>query len=136
MTKRAGTMVTLEELVDDIGVDAARYSLARYPSDSPHRPSTSTVSQGVQRQPRLLRAVRPRPDLPDPAQRRRPRHARPPADGRFDPALLAHEQEGELLRALAEFPRVVASAAELREPHRVARYLEDLAGSSTVSTTP
>ena len=46
----------------------------------------------------------------------------------FDPALLSHEKEGELLRALAEFPRVVASAAELREPHRVARYLEDTAG--------
>ena len=46
----------------------------------------------------------------------------------FDPALLSHEKEGELLRALAEFPRVVAGAAELREPHRVARYLEDTAG--------
>ena len=46
----------------------------------------------------------------------------------FDPSLLSHEKEGELLRALAEFPRVVASAAELREPHRVARYLEDTAG--------
>ena len=45
------------------------------------------------------------------------------------PELLTHEKEGELLRALAEFPRVVAAAAELREPHRVARYLEDTAGS-------
>ena len=42
----------------------------------------------------------------------------------FEPALLSHELEGRLLRALAEFPRVVASAAELREPHRIARYLE------------
>ena len=47
----------------------------------------------------------------------------------FDPSLLSHEREGELLRALAEFPRVVASAAQLREPHRVARYLEDTAGT-------
>jgi arginyl-tRNA synthetase len=46
----------------------------------------------------------------------------------FDPELLTHEREGELLRALAELPRVVATAAELREPHRVARYLEDTAG--------
>jgi arginyl-tRNA synthetase len=44
----------------------------------------------------------------------------------FDPALLAHERENDLLGVLAEFPRVVASAAELREPHRVARYLERL----------
>jgi arginyl-tRNA synthetase len=47
----------------------------------------------------------------------------------FDPALLTHEKEGDLLRALAEFPRVVASAATLREPHRVARYLEETASS-------
>ena len=47
----------------------------------------------------------------------------------FDPALLDHEREGDLLRALGEFPRVVATAAELREPHRVARYLEELAGA-------
>ena len=46
-----------------------------------------------------------------------------PAD--YDPALLTHERDGELLRALAEFPRVVASAADLRQPHRIARSLED-----------
>jgi arginyl-tRNA synthetase len=52
-----------------------------------------------------------------------------PAGDDFDPALLSHEREGDLLRALAEFPRVVAAAAQLREPHRVARYLEDTASS-------
>ena len=46
----------------------------------------------------------------------------------FDPALLTHETEAVLLAALGDFPRVVAQAAQLREPHRVARYLEDLAG--------
>ena len=48
--------------------------------------------------------------------------------GDFDPTLLSHERENDLLGALGEFPRIVASAAELREPHRVARYLEELAG--------
>ena len=52
-----------------------------------------------------------------------------PAGDDFDPSLLSHEREGDLLRALAEFPRVVASAAQLREPHRVARYLENTASS-------
>ncbi|MGZ6675061.1 MAG: DALR anticodon-binding domain-containing protein, partial [Solirubrobacteraceae bacterium] len=47
----------------------------------------------------------------------------------FDPSLLAHDRDGDLLRALADFPRVVASSAELREPHRVARYLEDTAST-------
>ena len=47
----------------------------------------------------------------------------------FDPELLTDEREGDLLGALGEFPRIVAGAAELREPHRVARYLEQLAGT-------
>jgi arginyl-tRNA synthetase len=42
---------------------------------------------------------------------------------------LIHEKEGDLLRALAELPRVVQGAADLREPHRVARYLEDTAAT-------
>jgi arginyl-tRNA synthetase len=50
-------------------------------------------------------------------------------DPEVDPALLTHEREGLLLRALAEFPRVVAAAASLREPHRVARYLEETAAT-------
>ncbi len=85
-----------------------------------------------QRQPGLLRAVRARPRLASILRNAADlglavRTAAALAD--FDPALLAHEKEGELLRALAEFPRVVASAATLREPHRVARYLEDTAGA-------
>jgi arginyl-tRNA synthetase len=48
---------------------------------------------------------------------------------RYDPALLTHDRENDLLKALAEFPDVVATAAGLRHPHRVARYLEDLAGT-------
>ena len=47
----------------------------------------------------------------------------------FHPELLRHERENDLLASLAEFPRVVATAAALREPHRVARHLEELAGT-------
>ena len=83
LSKRAGTIVTLTELVDEIGVDALRYSLARYPADSPLDARRRRDHQGVQRQPRLLRAVRPRPDLPDDGERRRPRGD--PARGRLRP---------------------------------------------------
>ena len=103
-----------------------RYSLARYPADSPLTLDIDRDDAPGQRQPGLLRAVRPRPARLDPAQRGRPRAGR--RRRRSTPRLLAHEKEGDLLRALAEFPRVVAAAAELREPHRVARYLEDTAG--------
>ena len=122
LSKRAGEIITLEELMDEIGVDALRYSLARYPSDSPlvldvdeiTRASSDNpvyyVQYGHARTCRMMdNAAALGMSLPDD----------------YDPSLLTHPRDGELLRALAEFPRVVAAAAELREPHRVARYLED-----------
>ncbi len=128
MSKRAGTGVTIEDLVSAIGVDASRYALARYSSDSSidldldlwsRQSSDNPVFYVQYAHARVSSILRNGADLG--------LHAAG-ADS-FDPTLLAHEKEGELLRALAEFPRVVTSAANLREPHRVARYLEDLAGS-------
>jgi len=136
MSKRAGTGITLEDLVDAIGVDASRYALARYTSDTTididlelwtRQTSDNPVYYVQYAHARLASILRNAADLGV-----RPASADEPAAGsgqRFDPALLSHEKEGDLLRALAEFPRVVAAAAQLREPHRVARYLEDLASS-------
>ena len=109
-----------------IGVDAARYALARY-SDRPNLDIDLDLwTKATNDNPVFYVQYAHARVCRDPAQRRRPRDVElDRAD--FDPALLTHEKEGELLRALAEFPRVVASAAELREPHRVARYLEDTA---------
>ncbi len=122
LSKRAGTMVTLQELVELIGVDALRYSLARYPADSPLLLDVAEITKASNDNPvyyvqyghaRTCRMMENAADL----------GMSLPDD--FDPSLLSHEREGDLLRALAEFPRVVAAAAELRQPHRVARYLED-----------
>lgn len=125
LSKRAGTIVTLEDLVDEVGVDAARYSLIRYPVDSPLTLDLEVIAQRTNDNPvfsvqyahaRIASVLRNAAELS--------------IDWRgadFDPGLLAHERENELLGALGEFPRIIASAAELREPHRVARYLEDLA---------
>ena len=125
LSKRAGTLITLEELVEEVGVDAARYSLIRYPVDSPLTLDLDLLVQRTNDNPvfyvqyahaRVSSVLRNAADVG--------------IDWRsagYDPALLVHEREGELLRALAEFPAVVASAAELREPHRVPRYLESLA---------
>ena len=127
MSKRAGTVIALEDLVDAIGIDASRYALARYSMDSTidldldlwASQSTDNPVYYVQyAHARLSSIVRNAVDLGvtiDPAT--------------FDPSLLAVEQEGALLRALADYPRVVARAAELREPHRVARYLEETAAA-------
>ncbi|HMD11360.1 MAG TPA: arginine--tRNA ligase [Marmoricola sp.] len=125
LSKRAGTLVTLQELVDLIGVDALRYTLARFPVDSPLTLDVAEMTRQASENPvfyvqyvaaRTASLVRNARELGVP-------------DLEFDPALLTHEKEGTLLRALAEFPRVVAAAAQLREPHRVARYLEDTASS-------
>ena len=90
MSKRAGTIITLDELVDAVGVDAARYTLARSSADSPLTLDIEVSHPPVQRQPGLLRAVRARPDRLAAAQRGRAGD-RPRADD-FDPGLLDHEQ--------------------------------------------
>ncbi len=127
MSKRAGTTIRLDDLVEAIGVDAARYALARYTSDTTididlelwaKQTSDNPVFYVQYAHARLASILRNAADL-----------GLEPAGAEFDPSLLAHEKEGDLLRALAEFPRVVAAAAQLREPHRVARYLEDTASS-------
>jgi arginyl-tRNA synthetase len=128
LSKRAGTIVTLEELADEIGVDALRYSLARYPADTPLTLDVAEITKASNDNPvyyvqyghaRTCRMMANAADLGMSLPSTGP-------EGSFDPSLLDHEMDGELLRALAEFPRVVASAADLREPHRVARYLEDM----------
>ena len=124
LSKRAGTIVTLEELVELIGVDALRYTLARYPADSPLTLDVAEMTRQASENPvfyvqyahaRVSSILRNAADLG--------------LTPESHPELLTHEKEGDLLRALAEFPRVVAAAAQLREPHRVARYLEDTAAA-------
>ena len=126
LSKRAGDLITLEDVVDDVGVDAARYTLCRYPVDSPLTLDLDQMVAQTNDNPvfyvqyahaRIASVLRNAADL-----------GLVPDLESFDPGLLDHVRENDLLGALGEFPRVVATAAELREPHRVARYLEDLAG--------
>jgi arginyl-tRNA synthetase len=124
MSKRAGTVITLEDLVERIGVDAARYALARFTPDTTididldlwaKKSNDNPVFYVQYAHARLASILRNADDLgltPGPVS-----------------TLLSQPKEGDLLRALAEFPRVVAAAAQLREPHRVARYLEDTASA-------
>jgi arginyl-tRNA synthetase len=127
MSKRAGNVVLLDDLVAAIGVDAARYALARYATDSPIDLDLDVWAAHTNDNPvyyvqyahaRLASIRRHAADLGlDQGE----------AEA-FHPELLDHPRESDLLGALGEFPRVVETAATLREPHRVARYLEDLAG--------
>jgi arginyl-tRNA synthetase len=126
MSKRAGTLVTLEDLVEAVGVDAARYALARYSTDSPIDLDIDLWTRSTNDNPvyyvqyahaRIASLLRYAVEL------------NVERGDDFDPGLLSHEKENELLKALGEFPGIVSAAAELREPHRVARYLEELAGT-------
>ena len=126
LSKRAGTIITLEELVEKVGVDAARYTLIRYPVDTPMVMDIDVLRRNTNENPvyyvqyahaRIAGVLRNSQELGISSDLTS-----------FDPAQLTHDRENELLGSLAEYPRVVASAAQFREPHRVARYLEELAG--------
>ncbi|MBX3194508.1 MAG: arginine--tRNA ligase [Microbacteriaceae bacterium] len=125
MSKRAGTVVTLEDLVEVVGVDAARYALVRSSMDSTLDIDLDLLSRRSNDNPVFYVQY---------AHARTCAVSRNAADAgidrsAFDASALEHETESVLLGVLAEFPRIVLQAAELREPHRIARYLEDLAGS-------
>ncbi|NAZ85285.1 arginine--tRNA ligase [Kineococcus indalonis] len=125
MSKRAGTVVTLEDLVEQVGVDAARYSLVRSSVDTPIDVDLDLLVKRSNDNPVYYvqyahaRTANVAVNAAAAGVRR---------EDAFDPALLTDETESLLLAALAEFPSVVARAGELREPHRLARYLEELAG--------
>ncbi|MGJ4842953.1 MULTISPECIES: arginine--tRNA ligase [unclassified Leifsonia] len=124
MSKRAGTIVTLDDLVDAVGVDAGRYALVRSSSDSQLDIDLDLLSKRSNENPVFYvqyAHARTRSVAANAAAAGVDRSA-------FAPELLTHESESALLGGLQEFPRIVAQAAELREPHRVARYIEELAG--------
>lgn len=124
MSKRAGTVITLDDLVEAIGVDAARYSLIRSSVDTPIDIDLALWSSASNENPVYYVQY---------AHARLSALARNAAELGLiaDTAhleLLSHDKEGTLLRTIGEFPRVLKTAAALREPHRICRYLEDLAG--------
>ncbi|MEV7694170.1 arginine--tRNA ligase [Microbacterium sp. NPDC089189] len=124
LSKRAGNIIELDDLRDWLGTDALRYSLARYPADSPLTLDPEILQKRTNDNPVFYVQY---------AHARTHNVARNAAASGVDrsafaPELLTHESESALLGALQEFPRLVAFAADLREPHRIARYLEELAG--------
>jgi len=124
LSKRAGNIIELDDLREWIGTDALRYSLERSPADSPLSLDPELLKKRTNDNPVFYVQY---------AHARTHNVARNAADSgvtreEFHPELLGHETEAALLGALQEFPRIVAFAAEIREPHRVARYLEELAG--------
>ncbi len=124
LSKRAGNIIEMDDLLDWLGTDALRYSLERSPADSPLDLDPELLQKRTNDNPVFYVQY---------AHARTHNVARNAADSgvdrsEFAPETLTHESEAALLGALQEFPRIVAFAAQVREPHRVARYLEELAG--------
>ncbi|MFD4397046.1 arginine--tRNA ligase [Kitasatospora sp. NPDC058478] len=127
MSKRAGNIITIDDVIEWIGVDAARYTLTRSPTDSTITLDINVLTSQSNENPvyyvqyahtRMCGVARKAAQL----------GVDKGAAQDFKPELLATVWENDILGALGEFPRILATAGELREPHRVARYLEDLAG--------
>ena len=125
LSKRAGTIITLEELVEKVGIDAARYTLIRYPTDTPMVMDIDLLKKNTNDNPvyyvqyahaRICAVLRNAKDF-----------GIEYGVNSYNPELLVHEQERELIGFLSQYPRIVASAAQMRQPHRVARFIEDLA---------
>ena len=126
LSKRAGTIITLEELVEKVGVDAARYTLSRYPTDTSLTLDVDLLKKHTNENPvyyvqyahaRISALLRNAQELGVSLEL-----------NDFDEKLLVHEREIELAVAIAEFPKVVLTAAQVRGPHKVSRYLEEIAG--------
>jgi len=125
LSKRAGTIITLEELVEKVGIEAARYTLIRYPTDTPMVMDVDLLKKNTNDNPvyyvqyahaRICAVLRNAKDLGIDYGLKF-----------YSPELLVHERERELIGLLAEYPRIIAAAAFARQPHRIARYIEELA---------
>jgi arginyl-tRNA synthetase len=125
LSKRAGNIIELKDLISWLGKDAVRYSLARFPADSPLTLDPELLKKNSNENPVFYVQY---------AHARSRGTARNAAEAGvdrsvFDASLLDHATENELLSYLGSYPSIVAKAAELREPHRVARHLEVIAGA-------
>ena len=126
LSKRAGTIITLEELVEKVGKDAARYTLTRYPTDTPMVMDVDLLKKNTNENPvyyvqyahaRICAVLRNAKEFKIKF-----------GLNSFSPELLVHERERELIGLIAQYPKIVAAAAQMRQPHRVARYIEEVAG--------
>ena len=127
MSKRAGTFITLDQLIDEVGTDAARFTLLQYSNDSALNFDIELVKQQTMDNPvyyvqyghaRIASILR--------KAEAQGRSLKPLED--VDLTLLSHEAEIDLLRALADVPGQLMLAAEQRAPHRLTHASQSLAG--------
>jgi arginyl-tRNA synthetase len=126
MSKRAGTFVTLDELLDEVGADALRFTLLLRSNDAAMEIDIEDMKRRSMENPvyyvqyghaRIASILRNAAE----------RGADPGSVEDADLTLLSSDSEVELLRGIAELPKQVREAADLRAPHRLTHYAQDLA---------
>ena len=127
MSKRAGDVVLLSELLDDVGKDAARFFFLMRSADSTLDFDLELAKQQSAENPvyyvqyahaRICSILRNAKEI----------GVEVPSAGAVDLSLLTHETEIDLIKKLGEFPDLVLQAGQAYEPHRLTRYAQDLAG--------
>jgi arginyl-tRNA synthetase len=126
MSKRAGTIVTLDGLIDEVGTDAARFTLLSRTVDATIDFDMDLVKSESQENPvyyvqyqhaRTCSILRNAAD----------QGVQLPSPNEVNLSLLTHEAETALIRKLAEFPELIEESARLRAPHRLTHYAQTLA---------
>jgi arginyl-tRNA synthetase len=128
MSKRAGTFVTLDQLIDEVGTDAARFHLLSFSNDSAMTFDIDEVKRRSLENP-VYYVQYAHARIESVLRLARSSGVSPPEWNDAPLELLTHESELDLSRALSEFPELVASAAVARSPHRVTRYSEEVAAA-------
>jgi arginyl-tRNA synthetase len=126
MSRRAGDFVTLDELIDEVGVDAARYTLVSRSQDTPIDFDIEEVKrQSLENPVYYVQYAHAR--IASILRRAGENRVEPREVDTVDLGLLVLEPELDLLRKVAELPEEVRAAAALRAPHRMTRFAEELA---------
>ena len=127
MSKRAGTFVTLRDVVQDVGADAARYIFLTRRSDS-HLDFDLDVAKEQSRENPVYYVQYAHARLASLFREAESRTISVPKSDAVDLSLLDLEEEQNIIKALARYPEVIEEAALAYEPHRLTFYLQDLAG--------
>jgi arginyl-tRNA synthetase len=126
MSKRAGEMITLDELIDEVGTDAARYTLLSRSPDAPLDFDIEQVTRQTMDNP-VYYAQYAHARIASLLRKARAERVPLPAWSETDLSVLREEAELDLIRKLSELPEVIEMVAQSLGPHRLTHYVEEVA---------
>jgi arginyl-tRNA synthetase len=128
MSKRAGEMITLDELLDEVGTDAARYALLSRSPDSPLDFDIELVTRQSMDNP-VYYVQYAHARIASVLRKAAAEGVQLPPWSEVDLEVLHEDAELDLIRKLSEYPEVVELAAESLAPHRLTHFAEEVAAT-------